>query len=367
MTPSPLDAAPALIALDWGTTSLRACLLGRAGELLDERRSDQGVLAAAAGAGFDAVFERHAGDWLARHGPLPVVASGMVGSRQGWVEAPYRACPASLGDVAAALLRHASAGGAGIRVVPGLSWRGPGGLPDVMRGEETQIFGALAHGGIDGGDAAFVLPGTHSKWVRVESGRIEAFATFMTGELFAVLRKHSILGRLMGDGVPDGGAGEGNDGGNGDVARGGGAVRGGSGDRDSDGDGEDGGDHGTVVIGGIDLAFERGVATALDARASPGGLPSTLFSVRTLGLTGDLAPAALSPYLSGLLIGSEIAGARAAGFVPPGAPVRIVAAAALAALYRRALGLAGVACIDGPPTAAALGALAIARAQGLLP
>jgi 2-dehydro-3-deoxygalactonokinase len=310
----PGNSTPALIALDWGTSSLRAYLLDRAGAVLDSGSSDQGILAAAA-TGFDAVFEQHAGRWLAAHGPLPVIASGMIGSRQGWVEAPYCDCPAAAHDIAAAVVCHTSAQGRSIHFVPGLRWRGEGGLPDVMRGEETQILGSLAH---DREDGAFVLPGTHSKWARVESGRIASFATFMTGELYAVLKKHSILGRLM----------------------------------DGDGPGDD--------------AFARGVSVAADTRAHPGGLPAKLFSVRSLGLMGDLPHAALSSYLSGLLIGSELAEARTCGFVGAGQRVRIVASDALTGLYHQAMALCGIVALDGPADAAALGALAIAKARGLL-
>jgi 2-dehydro-3-deoxygalactonokinase len=140
----------------------------------------------------------------------------------------------------------------------------------------------------------------------------------MTGELYAVLKKHSILGRLM------------------------------------DGDGRD------------EAAFARGVNVAADTRTHPGGLPAKLFSARSLGLMGDLPHAALSSYLSGLLIGSELAEAKAAGFVSAGQQVRIVASDVLTGLYHQAMALCGIVPLDGPADAAALGALAIAQARGLL-
>jgi 2-dehydro-3-deoxygalactonokinase len=122
--------------------------------------------------------------------------SGMIGSRQGWVEAPYVACPAGLEEVAAGLVRTPFAG-ADVSIVPGME-SASGGMRDVMRGEETQVFGALAGLGLPGG--RFVLPGTHSKWLLAEGGRIRSFSTYMTGEIYAACKGHTILGRLMQDG-----------------------------------------------------------------------------------------------------------------------------------------------------------------------
>ena len=126
----------------------------------------------------------------------------MIGSRQGWVEAPYVPCPASPGAIAAGLMPVA--GETQVFIVPGVAIRPSNGAPDVMRGEETQILGLL---GAADADRLFVMPGTHSKWVRVTNGVIISFATYMTGELFAVLRGHSILGALMADGGEDAGFG----------------------------------------------------------------------------------------------------------------------------------------------------------------
>ena len=125
----------------------------------------------------------------------------MIGSRQGWREAPYVACPAAAADVAQGMIAVDWRDGHRVLLIPGISCRDGQGVPDVIRGEETQIFGAVSG---DGG--LFLLPGTHSKWVAVEKGRIISFATFMTGEVFGVLRQHSILGRTMqGDGIDEGG------------------------------------------------------------------------------------------------------------------------------------------------------------------
>ncbi|MEN9627252.1 MAG: hypothetical protein RJA10_479, partial [Pseudomonadota bacterium] len=178
-----------LIALDWGTSNLRARRLGAGGQLLDERSAPVGVMAVPERR-FEDALRALCGDWI---GAAPLVASGMVGSRQGWVEAPYLPCPASLQAAAAQLTAVPLLGGAVLHIVPGLVCTGPDGQADVMRGEETQLWGAgLADG------SCCLLPGTHSKWAWVGAdGTIERFQTGMTGELYAVLVQHSILGRLM--------------------------------------------------------------------------------------------------------------------------------------------------------------------------
>jgi 2-dehydro-3-deoxygalactonokinase len=227
-----------------------------------------------------------------------VLAAGMIGSRQGWREVPYLSCPAGLDEIASGLAEAAP----GVFIVPGLDRTGEDGIPDVMRGEETQALGA----GI--ADGVIVLPGTHSKWVRLEEGRIAWFATFMTGEVFAVLSQHSILGRLVEGDAPD------------------------------------------------ETAFGRGLERG---RAEGSALLHDLFSVRTLGLFGAISPGGLKPYLSGMLIGAEIAAAtRWVGE----APLAVVGAPGLAARYQRALTLAGRAAqvIDGE-TATVRGLLEIAR------
>jgi len=257
------QSEPALIALDWGTTALRAYLLDANGTVLDTRASSAGIMnlpRPAAEGGFDTVFDATCGAWLASGAPLPVIAAGMVGSAQGWMEAPYVSTPADPAALVAGIVRVKTLKGITVHIVPGVLEEGA--LPNVMRGEETQIFGALAsdamldqgpHGGLIG------LPGTHAKWAVVSKGRIERFYTFMTGETFAALRDHTILGRTM---------------------------------RATD-------QH--------DLgAFIRGVDTAKDA--GDAGLLATIFSTRTLGLTGQLMPEQQADYLSGLLIGHELRG-----------------------------------------------------------
>jgi 2-dehydro-3-deoxygalactonokinase len=304
--------ADLLIGLDWGTSACRAYLVRRDGTVLETRAGDEGILAVPAG-GFDAVLAGKIAGWRAAHGDLPMIASGMIGSRQGWREAPYVECPAGLAELAAGLLPIDSGSGR-LWLVPGVTCRSADGTPDVVRGEETQILGC---GGADAAAPLFyVLPGTHSKWMLVEGGRIRRFLTFMTGELFAVLTQHSILGRLMAGEAPD------------------------------------------------PAAFEAGLA-----RARRGGpLLHDLFSVRTLGLFDLLPKAGLHSYLSGLLIGSELAGLAglAAGELErPVTRATIIAGAALAERYAAALAFCGIAADRAPDDVAARGLARIAAAAGI--
>jgi len=185
-----------LLAVDWGSSALRAALIDALGQVLQTRQFERGILKVAPGQ-FEAVFEQCLGDWMAEHQPLCLI-SGMAGSRQGWQEAPYCPCPAGF----EALGRHLLWIKPDVALVPGLHcvhqtaasvpWAGQ---DDVMRGEEVQVFGALALTGLQ--EAQLILPGTHSKWVAVRQGKIVHFQTFMTGEVFAVLSQHSILARTM--------------------------------------------------------------------------------------------------------------------------------------------------------------------------
>ena len=269
---SSLDIAPQLLALDWGTSSLRAFLMHE-GKVIETRHSAHGIqhLPLPGRAGFEQAFAAIAGDWVRRWPQLPVVASGMVGSAQGWREAPYVRCPATVKALAEQNTTVASGLGQDILIAPGVLYDEPGELPDVMRGEEIQIAGALLQNAQWSQRSCIVLPGTHSKWVQIEDGKIARFATYLTGELFAVLSAHSILGRLL----PAASAAKPEAKPETDVA-----------------------------------AFEMGLACA--RRSAPGELSHQLFGTRTLGLTGRLAPAALADYLSGLLIGHELV-ARLAG------------------------------------------------------
>ena len=187
-----------LIAIDWGTSSLRGARFDAQGHKLDERPFARGILTVPAGE-FPSVLDQCFGDWLQDSAALCLL-SGMVGSRQGWQEAPYCPCPAGFAELGQHLL-WLQAGR--MAIVPGLSVQHSDGLPanfpiaqhDVVRGEEIQIFGALSLTGLH--DATVVLPGTHSKWAQVEGGHVSRFRSFMTGEVYALLSQHSILARTL--------------------------------------------------------------------------------------------------------------------------------------------------------------------------
>jgi 2-dehydro-3-deoxygalactonokinase len=278
-------AASRLIALDWGTTSLRAYLLGDGGVVLDRRSEPLGILQVPRGE-FARVFRSVTSAWTDRHAGLPAIASGMIGSAQGWIEAPYVDVPADAGAIVRTLVTEPESG---LLIVPGLAQRGA--APDVMRGEETQLLGAMTVSPSVARGGRVVLPGTHSKWARVADGRIEGFTTYMTGELFAVLRGHSILGRLADPSSPAGTA--------------------------------------------VGPAFLRGVRVAGDAE---GGLAAQLFSTRAAVLVGDLLARESLEYLSGLLIGDEVRSGLASGERPRA----LVGEPALCERYRAALGAFGV-------------------------
>lgn len=321
-------AAPELLALDWGTSSLRAFLMA-GGAVIDSRRSAHGIqhLPSPGRAGFEQAFAAIAGDWLQRWPRLPVVASGMVGSAQGWREAPYARCPAELKTLAAQGVTVDSGLGPRILIAPGVLLDAPGQTPDVMRGEEIQIAGALGLHPAWADGCRIVLPGTHSKWVQIERGRIVRFATYLTGELFAVLKAHSILGRLMP--VAD-------------------AVE---------------------AVDKTDAARAAAFALGLDAArgAGPGDLLHALFATRTLGLTARLPASALAEYLSGLLIGSEIVSGLAAFNTGAALPWALIGEPMLCERYAASLRRFGLAQCTLLDNTAPAGLWRLARAARLLP
>jgi 2-dehydro-3-deoxygalactonokinase len=319
-TPTDPSQEGALIGIDWGTSSLRAWRMAATGAVLDEARGPWGILNLPEG-GFPAALAALLADWPDAAG-LKLIACGMIGSVNGWHEVGYVDCPADGAALARALGRPrmdpgggGASGNAGPAIVPGII---PGvrqlhPLPDVMRGEETQIVGALTLYPELSDAATLVLPGTHSKWVTVQRGRIVGFHTAMTGELFAVLSRHSILGRPAEGADP-------------------------------------------VAEDDARAAFRRGVQAAADSRQ---GVAPLLFSARSLFLTGAVGAAATRDYLSGLLVGDEIraglanrtemvttvlvgedrlCGLYAQAFEMLGAPVpRIIGNTAPAGLYRIAV------------------------------
>lgn len=270
---------PAFVAVDWGTSSFRLWLVDRAGQVLTERRSDEGMMAAAK-AGFPAVLQAHL---AAVEAPahLPVLVCGMAGAKTGWVEAGYVDTPAPL----SAVLRQAArvpGEARDIRILPGIAQRDAG-APDVMRGEETQLLGAL--GLKAAGESLVCMPGTHSKWVRVKNGTVVHFSTFMTGELFSVVSRETIL---------------------------------------------------SLAVAGADEAedvasFKAAVKAAYDAPAFAANL---LFGARSRQLLFGSTAAAARETLSGTLIGAELA-AGLSGTVPK-AGITLIASGRLATLYRLA-------------------------------
>ena len=269
-----------MIGIDWGTTSFRAFRVGRDGIIRDRRAGPKGILNVPDGR-FGDTLREEIGPWLAA-GEDHVLLSGMIGSRQGWKETAYLPCPAGAAELGGALV-DIGFDWAQVKLVPGLSGTDAFGVAEVMRGEETQVLGvpALVR---DGGIAC--LPGTHSKWVRVEGGRIVSFTTHMTGETFGALRGHTILGRMMRDGPADG------------------------------------------------PPFDAG----LHRSANPDGLLHHLFGVRALTLAGQLEEAEAPAYLSGLLIGHEV---RAALAGAGGPVVQVIGAPELTGLYAKAITLCG--------------------------
>ncbi|APH70121.1 2-dehydro-3-deoxygalactonokinase [Aquibium oceanicum] len=272
-------------AVDWGTTSLRVWLLDDTGEVLSETRSDQGMAKLSRGE-FGAVLERELAA-LKAPDDLPAMICGMAGARQGWQEVPYLDVPVA----ADAILQAATPIEVGrpVWIVPGLCQRAP--AADVMRGEETQIAGAVAR--FDGGDSLLCLPGTHSKWVRVKDAAVTGFRTFLTGEMFSLLCDHSILRHSVGS------------------------------SRRTDGQ---------------NPVFRERLRAVLE---NPAALPSSLFAIRAEGLLGDFPPDDAAAALSGLLIGAEIAGTREQ-FAGAGTEVILIASGALADLYAVALEEAGM-------------------------
>lgn len=321
-----------LVALDWGTSSLRAYLLGPNGQVLDQRALDRGIMQLSntprtisgelTSDGFELTFDEACGDWLDAHPGIAVIACGMVGSAQGWHEVPYCPSPAQAADVAAGMARVRTLRGIDLHLVPGVLQRST--LPNVMRGEETQIFGLLQSMPHAVRDQALLvgLPGSHSKWARVVEQRIEHFDTFMTGELFAAASAHTILGRTQKRSAAFDSA-----------------------------------------------AFERGVDVAISREGSIGVL-STMFSARSLGLTGQLASSEQADYLSGLMIGhelralAEVLRQRSGQEQLPA--VVLIGNGALCERYRQALGLCGFSSVSLAEQATERGLWSLALAAGLV-
>lgn len=311
---------PALISVDWGTTSLRCTLVAADGTILDRSARGPGINPLPPD-GFATTLATAIASWQAT-APVPILMSGMIGSRQGWAEVPYLPCPADAASVSAHLHRLDAGDMGDVFIVPGLALTEDDRPPEVMRGEETQIIGALALSSATASRTnpavteLFVLPGTHSKWATVTGDRITSFSTYMTGDVFAALCHHTILGRLM----PD------------DVAT-----------------------HDPA-------AFAQGVRAGA-ADGPPGALLNRLFATRTLGLFERLPANSLASYLSGLLIGAELAAATSP--LTPEA-ITIIGDAELSNRYRSAANQLGLPATIAPTECVVRGHWLIARSAGLL-
>jgi 2-dehydro-3-deoxygalactonokinase len=263
--------ADGFIAVDWGTTNRRAYLIDGSGKRTDEFEDAKGVLSVPSGGFLDAVAEIRQ-----RLGDKPLLLAGMIGSNRGWKEAPYVSCPAGIEEIAAKLVW------AGDReaIVPGVSYIGEG-RADVMRGEEVQLLGAVAAGLVD--PMGMVChPGTHNKWATLRHGKISDFRTVMTGELFSLLKEHSILSDLL---------------------------------------------HGEVAVNDV---FKEAARYAIYHEA----LPADLFAVRARVLLGQANKEDASSYTSGLLIGSDV---RIGLSKPTGAQIAVIGRPELTRLYAAAI------------------------------
>ncbi|MFV3077075.1 2-dehydro-3-deoxygalactonokinase [Niveispirillum fermenti] len=296
------------IAGDWGAHRLRL-LLCRDGRMVDSL-TGPGITAVAGGA--KAALLALTAPWSQRHGALPVYLCGMVGSGLGWRETPYLPCPATPAAIRHGLVRFMAAGHA-VAIAPGLSCTNPLGAPDIMRGEETRILGAMASlPDLAHGRQILCLPGPHSKWVLLKDGQVTHFQTAMTGELFATLRRHSILGQGTEGLEPDNGP-----------------------------------------------AFQAGLARGMEEQGAT--LPHLLFETRSRQLREGRGPAWGLSFLSGLLIGQDCAGTLSRYRPAPGLPVTIIADPALGRCFAEALAHLGLTSrlFDGDAAATA-GLLALA-------
>jgi len=288
-----------VIAVDWGTSNFRAFRLDASGAILDRRSSPLGILRIG-NTGFTETLRSQVGSWL-QQGETSILLCGMVGSRQGWVEAPYLPCPVGLPDLGQGVVR-VPFDGAQVLLVPGVIGPDSEGVPEVMRGEETEAMGILD---TCDGEGLVCFPGTHTKWITLHDRRIASFITCMTGELYEALRSHTILKRTM--------------------------------QHDAPFDPE---------------AFQQGVDRSKDS----GGLLHHLFGVRTLSLMNQLTDEASASYLSGLLIGHEV---RAA--MPEPTFVHLVGAPGLCSYYAQAIKTCGGSTTIEDEDAAARGLAAIGR------
>ncbi|WP_346891887.1 2-dehydro-3-deoxygalactonokinase [uncultured Roseibium sp.] len=299
--------APDWIAVDWGTSALRVWALGRDGDVLEKAVSQEGM-GGLAPADYEPVLINHIRSWLPETAArsVPVIVCGMAGAKQGWKDAGYRQAPCAVSSGSEMPRVSTRDARLSVSILPGICQMEPA---DVMRGEETQLAGLVARLGPV--DTIVCLPGTHSKWVRLEGGRIAGFRTFMTGELFSVIVSHSILR------------------------------------------------HSIAPEGENTAAFAKAVKAMLD---DPAGLTGALFAIRASGLVGQADGAAARSRLSGLLIGAELAATRPQW---AGRSVYLVGSGTLNDAYVAALEAAGAHPVREDAEALTLAGLKQARAAML--
>lgn len=293
------------IAVDWGTSALRAWAMDGEGSVLAKAQSQDGM-GRLSPEGYEPALQALIQDWLPAETAslVPVIICGMAGAKQGWKEAAYRQTPCPPVAGGALTIVPVEDPRLAVSIVPGLCQMDP---PDVMRGEETQLAGLCAQ--LGAAEATVCLPGTHSKWVRLEKGEVAGFSTFMTGELFSVIASHSILRHSVG----------------------------------SDGDDTD--------------AFTKAVCEML---VNPAGLTGVLFGIRASGLLVGMDAAAARSRLSGLLIGAELAATRHQWV---GQKVHLIGAGPLVGSYATALEIAGAQSVREDVDALTLAGLSQVRAK----
>lgn len=272
------------ILIDWGSTNIRAFLY-LDGKQTEVNRSNEGVTTVR-GALCEGAFDRLTEKWFEKYGPMPVVMAGMVGSINGWCDAPYLDCPVDLGNLGSSLTKVKHSKGYDISIVPGICVKDPDNY-NVIRGEETQLAGAFKLSP----SKVYIMPGTHCKWVLAEDGKVKSFRTAMTGEIHSVLMKHSLIGL-------------------------------GAGDQESCVD-----------------EFKRG----LECGYRQNSIIPRLFEIRGANILGGIKPCHVGEYLSGLLIGAEIASMQQIfKFTKDDSPVTIIAGDFFFERYKMALALAGL-------------------------
>ena len=300
-----------VIVVDWGTTSLRCMLVEADGTISAETEAKSGIQFVRRKK-FEFALMNVIGPWLVEYGALPVLALGMITSRNGWMEVPYVACPATVVELADGMIRATLSNGSDIYFLAGITYEARYPFPDVMRGEETQIVGFGLHG-----SQIIVLPGTHSKWAKINQGAISDFQTFITGEVFALFAQHSFIAKA--------------------------ATQ--------------------EVLHDDWEALERGASAARSAAGQDMAFLTQLFSVRTGMLAGKLSPSQTLSYLSGLVIGNEFRQATEAGWFVPGDTIGIVGNDGLNDRYQRVAKVFDLDVKDGGTDAAVVGALEIFAAS----